>query len=89
MNSAQLNKSFQKKRQALNKSDVDLEIIISLPQATTRAFILYIEGPKMDWSVNDSLYSRFIKWKIKCENILECELAMLSESRKYKKVVAW
>ena len=43
----------------------------------------------MDWTVNDSLYNRFIKWKIKCENILECELAMLSESRKCKKVVAW
>ena len=43
----------------------------------------------MDWTVNDTLYNRFIKWKIKCENILECELAMLSESRKCKKVVAW
>ena len=43
----------------------------------------------MDWSVNDSLYNRFLKWKIKCENILDCELAMLSEARKCKKVVAW
>ena len=43
----------------------------------------------MDWTVNDSLYNRFIKWKIKCENILERELAMLSESRKCKKVVTW
>ena len=49
----------------------------------------YIEGPKMDWTVNDSLYYRFLKWKIKCENILECELAILSEARKCKKVVAW
>ena len=65
------------------------EVIISPPQAVTSAFIPYIEGPKMDRSVNDSLYNRFIKWKIKCESILECELAMLSESRKCKKVVAW
>ena len=43
----------------------------------------------MDWSVNDSLYDRFLGWKIKCENILECALAMLSEARKCKKVVAW
>ena len=28
-------------------------------------------------------------WKLKCENILECELAMLSETRKCKKVIAW
>ena len=49
----------------------------------------YIEGPKMDWTVNDSLYHRFLNWKIKCENILDCELAMLSEVRKCKKVVAW
>ena len=43
----------------------------------------------MDWSVNDSLYHRFLKWKINCENILDWELAMLLESRKCKKVVAW
>ena len=43
----------------------------------------------MNQIVNDILYNRFIKWKIKCENILECELAMLSEARKCKKVVAW
>ena len=43
----------------------------------------------MDWTVNDILYHRFLKWKIKCENILDCELAMLSEARKCKKVVVW
>ena len=48
-----------------------------------------IEGPKMDWTVNDGLYHRFLKWKLKCENILDCELAMLHESRKCKKVIAW
>ena len=49
----------------------------------------YIEGPKMDWTVNDSLYHRFLKWKLKCENILDCELAMLPESKKCKKVIVW
>ena len=43
----------------------------------------------MDWMVNDRLYNRFLKWHLKCENILECELVMLSESRKCKKVLAW
>ena len=60
-------------------------------QVTTQqqAYMPYIEGPAMDWTVNDGLYSRFLKWKLRCENILECELAMLSEDRKCKKVIAW
>ena len=43
----------------------------------------------MDWTVNNGLYSRFLKWKLKCENTLECELAMLVEERKCKKIIAW
>ena len=49
----------------------------------------YIEGPKMDWMVNDGLYHRFLKWCLKCENILECELAALPERQHCKKVIAW
>ena len=52
-------------------------------------FMPYIEGPKMDWTVNDGLYHRFLKWKLKYENILDCELAMIPESKKCKKVIAW
>ena len=33
----------------------------------------------MDWMVNDVLYHRFLKWKLKYKNILECELAALPE----------
>ena len=58
-------------------------------QAMQPMYMPYIEGPKMDWTVNDSLHLRFLKWKIKCKNILDCELAMLSEARKCKKSVAW
>ena len=54
-----------------------------------QTFVPYIEGPKMDWTVNDGLYHRFQKWKLKCENILECELATLSESRQCKKLISW
>ena len=43
----------------------------------------------MDWAVNDVLYHRFLKWKLKCENILECELAALHECQKCKKVIMW
>ena len=48
-------------------------------------FMLYIEGLGMDWTVNDSLHHRFLKWKLKCENILDCELAMLPESKSARK----
>ena len=49
----------------------------------------YIEGSKMDWTVNDELGNRFLKWCLKCENILECELAALPEQQQCKKVIAW
>ena len=43
----------------------------------------------MDWTVNDGLYHQFLKWKLKCENILNCELATLSETRQCKKLISW
>ena len=49
----------------------------------------YIEGLKMDWTVNDGLYHRFLKWHFKCENILECDLAALPEQQQCKKVITW
>ena len=52
-------------------------------------FMPYIEGQKIDCTVNDSLYHRFLKWKLKRENILDCELAMLPKSKKCKKVIVW
>ena len=36
----------------------------------------YIEGPKMDYTVNDGPSHRFLKLHLKCENIFECVLAM-------------
>ena len=57
--------------------------------AVQQVYMPYIEGPKMNWNVDDGLYNQFLKWKIKCKNILECELAMLPEGRKCKKIVAW
>ena len=77
-----------------HESSSDDEVVLQSPQvkpstshiqAMQQMCMPYIEGPKMDWTVNDSLYHRFLKWKIKCENILECELAMLSKARKCKK----
>ena len=60
-----------------------------LLQVLPGTFMPYIEGPKMDWTVNDGLYHRFLKWCLKCENILECELAALPERQQCKKVIAW
>ena len=61
----------------------------SQAQFVSPMFMPYIEGSKMDWTVNDGLYHRFLKCKLKCENILDCELEMLPESKKCKKVIAW
>ena len=55
----------------------------------TSMYMPYIEGPKMDWTVNDALYHRFLKWKLKCENILEYNLAALPECQMCKKVITW
>ena len=57
-------------------------------QFVPNMFMPYIEGPKMNWTVNDGLFHRFLKWHLDCENILECELAMLPERRQCKKVIA-
>ena len=52
-------------------------------------YMPYIEGPHMDWAVNDHLYHRFLKWNLKCKNILECKLAALPECQQCKKIIAW
>ena len=75
-------------------SNSDDEVVLksqpstSQSQANQQVYMPYIEGPKMDWAVNDTLYDKFLKWKLKCKNILKCELAILLETRKCKKVIA-
>ena len=68
-----------------SEQEFNPEFTFNPPQAFPSMFMPYIEGPKMDWTVNDGLHSRFLKWKLKCENILECELAMLVEKRKARR----
>ena len=76
-----------------HESDADVSFhairLQAPPQFPPNMFMPYIEGPHMDWTVNDGLYHRFLKWRLKCENILECEFAALPEYQKCKKVVAW
>ena len=69
--------------------DVEQEVTLRPPHVFPSMFMPYIEGPKMDYTVNDNLYIRFLEWKLKCKNIMECELAMLVETRKHKNVIAW
>ena len=71
------------------EQDPGIFIQPSQVQLLPNMFMPYIESPKMDWRVNDGLYHRFLKWCLMCENILECELAMLPEKRQCKKVIAW
>ena len=59
------------------------------PPIVVGMYMPYIEGPHMDWTVNDNLYHRFLKWCLKCKNILEWELAALPEYQQCKKVIAW
>ena len=59
------------------------------PQFPPTMYMPYIKGHCRDWTVNDGLYHRFLKWRLKCKNILECKLAGLPECQKCKKVVAW
>ena len=62
---------------------------VGQPQPAAGIYMPYIEGPHMDWAVNDILYHRFLKWHLKCENSLECELTALLECQQCKKVIAW
>ena len=59
------------------------------PPITTGMYMPYIEGPHMDWTVNDNLYYRFLKWHLKCKNIPECKLAALPEHQQCKNIIAW
>ena len=58
-------------------------------QEMPNMYMPYIEGPQIDQTVNDGFYNRFLKWQLKCENILDCELVILPEPRKCKRVLAW
>ena len=68
--------------------DVSFHPAVPLPNVPTM-FMPYIEGPKMNWTVDDGLYHRFLKWHLKCKTILDCELAKLPNKQKCQKVIAW
>ena len=47
------------------ESESQPEVSIRQHQAPTSVYVPYIEGPKLNWTVDDNLYNWFIKWKIK------------------------
>ena len=47
---------------------------LSQAQVISNMFMPYIECPKMDWTVNDGLYHRFLKWHLKCKIFLNVSL---------------
>ena len=53
---------------------------------THTMFIPYIEGPKMNWTVDDGLYHRFLKWRLKCETILTVNWQTYLPNRSVKMV---
>ena len=50
---------------------------------------IYIDGPKMDWSMDDGLYSGFQDWKLECELIPDGELAEIAEPQKVNTLIRW
>ena len=68
--------------------DVSFHPVVPPNQVPTM-FMLYIEGPKMNWTVDDGLYHRFLKWQLKCKTILNYKLANLPTKQKCQKIIAW
>ena len=58
-------------------------------QLVSSMFMPYIESLKWTRLLLMGFIIDLKKWHLKCENILECELATLPECQKYKKVIAW
>ena len=66
--------------------DISFHPTVPSPNVPT-IYMPYMEGPKMNWTVDVGLYHRFLKWQLKCETILDCELANLPAKQKCQKVI--
>ena len=49
----------------------------------------FIQGPSMDCTMDDGLYSHFQTWKISCNLIIDSGLCELSEVRKINTLLRW
>ena len=61
---------------------------VGQPLPAAGIYMPYIEGPCMDWTVNDHLYHRFPKWHLKCEKIFwNANLQPSRNASRCKKVI--
>ena len=62
----------------LDTSTASKKAVVSMLQHNYQ----FIEGPVMDWTVDDLLYARFQTWKFKYEKILKAGLTSLADAKK-------
>ena len=60
------NDPIESSQEELSSSDLEHDPEVTLnscrqPQFVSSMFMPYVEGPKIDWTVNDGLYHRFLK----------------------------
>ena len=48
---------------------------------------IYIEGPEMDWAMDDGLYTHFQNWKLELELILYGELTEIAKQCKVNTLI--
>ena len=78
-------------QEELTSSDqeTDQEVTFNPPrqqqQVVPSMFMPYIEGPKMDWMVNDGLYHRFLKWHLKWRIFLNVNLQLYLKGNNARK----
>ena len=82
--------SIQRSQEELSSSDQEPDQEVSVHhhrqlQPVPSMFMPYIEGPKMDSTVNDGLYHRFFKWCLKCEMYWSVSLQHYLSTRNARK----
>ena len=50
-----------------SEQEIDQEVTLNPPQVFSSMFIPYIEGLRMDWTVNDGLFSRFFEMEVEMQ----------------------
>ena len=68
-NSAKLINASVDQENTSSDQETKMKVLEQQPSASQAQFVpaMYmpcIEGPKMDWTVNDCLYHSFLKWKL-------------------------
>ena len=62
---------------------------VAPPNQVPAMYMPYIEGPKMNWTVNDWSLPQISEMAIEVQTILDCKLANLPTKQKCQKIIAW